>query len=174
MGEKAVVFSVECAAGYLAVVIIQTGCKCAAFDSRGRARSAVGQTICYGIMENTIFNDTALIEDAAFHCIQLAGFMDGVGKSEVVGFSAGQIQCAMAHAIVYFINLPAVTIIIIIIAIDLKRSIDYNRCAITGHDKGQIMGSLVQYDIRFRIKSTHITKRFYIDAHGFFVGRIRI
>ena len=80
----------------------------------------------------------------------------------------------MVHAIVYFINLPAVTIIIIIIAIDLKRSIDYNRCAITVHDKRQTMGSLVQYDIRFRIKSTHRIKKFYIDAHGVFVGRIRI
>ena len=70
--------------------------------------------------------------------------------------------------------MPTVATIIIKIAIGLKRSIDYNRCAITVHDKRQTMGSLVQYDIRFRIKSTHrIKKLLYIDAHGFFVGRIR-
>ena len=174
LGENAVLFSVECTAGYLAVVIIQTGRKCAALDFRGHARSAVGQTICCQSVENTVLDGAALIDDAAFHCIQLAGFMDGVCITEVVGFFAGQIQYAMAHAIGCFINIPAVTIIIIIIAIGLKRSIAYNRCAITVHDKRQTMGSLVQYDLRVRIKSTHITKRFYIDAHGFFVGRIRI
>ena len=138
---------------------------------------AIRPTICYQSIENAIFDDAAFVNNAAFHCIQLAGFIDGVGKSEVVGvvgFSAGQIQCAMAHAIGCFINIPAVTIIIIIIVIERKRSIDYNRCAITVHDKRQTMGSLVQYDIRFRIKSTHRIKRFYIDAHGVFVGRIRI
>ena len=31
------------------------------------------------------FDDAAFVNNAAFHCIQLAGFIDGVGKSEVVG-----------------------------------------------------------------------------------------
>ena len=90
-GENAV-FSVECTAGYLAVVIIQTGCKCAAFDFRGHARSAVGQTICCQSVENTVLDGAALIDDAAFHCIQLAGFFDWVCITEVVGFFAGQIR----------------------------------------------------------------------------------
>ena len=135
MGENAV-FSVECTAGYHAVVVKQTSRKCAAFDFMRFSRITLRPTICYQSIENAIFNDAIFIDNAAVHCIQRADFIDGVGKSEVVGFSAGQIQCAMAHAIGCFINIPAVTIIVIITTAAVIGSvIIYNWSAIIGHLK---------------------------------------
>ena len=83
MGEIAV-FSVECAAGYRSVIIKQTGRKCAALDFMRFSGIAIRPTICYQSIENAIFDDAAFVNNAAFHCIQLAGFIDGVGKSEFV------------------------------------------------------------------------------------------
>ena len=94
-GENAV-FSVECTAGYRSVIIKQTGRKCAALNFMRFSGIAIRPTICYYRVEDTVLNDSIFVGDAAFHCIQLAGFIDGVGKSEVVGISAGQIQCADA------------------------------------------------------------------------------
>ena len=66
IGENAV-FSVEGTAGYLAVVIIQTSRKCAALNFMRLSGIAIRPTICYGIMENTIFNDTAFVNNTAVY-----------------------------------------------------------------------------------------------------------
>ena len=84
MGENAVL-SVECAAGYRSVIIKQTGRKCAALDFMRFSGIAIRPTICYGIMENTIFNDTALIEDAAIYGTQIfALLVNRVSVEEII------------------------------------------------------------------------------------------
>ena len=90
-GENAV-FSVECTAGYHAVVVKQTSRKCAALNFMRFSRITLRPTICYRSIENAIFNDAIFIDNAAVHCIQLAGFFDWVCITEVVGFFAGQIR----------------------------------------------------------------------------------
>ena len=57
---------------------------------------AIRRTICYCRVEDTVLNDSIFVGDATYHCIQLAGFIDWVCITEVVGISAGQIQCADA------------------------------------------------------------------------------
>ena len=95
LGENAV-FSVEGTAGYRSVIIKQTGRKCTAFYFACFGRVIFGPAICYCRVEDTVLNDSIFVGDATYHCIQLAGFLDGVCITEVVGISAGQIQCADA------------------------------------------------------------------------------
>ena len=84
MGENAV-FSVEGTAGYRSVIIKQTGRKCAALNFMRFSGIAIRPTICYGIMENTIFNDTALIEDAAIYGTQIfALLVNRVSVEEII------------------------------------------------------------------------------------------
>ena len=98
------------------------------------SRITLRPTICYQSIENAIFNDAIFIDNAAVHCIQLAGFVDWVCITEVVGFSAGQIQCA--NTIRRFLAMPAITIIVIITTAAVIGSvIIYNWSAIIGHLK---------------------------------------